>query len=118
MAMGFALLLLTICPLAVFLMTRGVEAIGGPRGGNNTVSGHHGPTYPKRIDAPAEAGPDDGDLLAPPPDPGRGIFPLWHHRFPRTYWRRVASRSRFGASVAAPTAAAGAARRGFDVASR
>ena len=52
--MGFFLLLLIICPLAMFFMMRSMGGMGGPRGGNNDASGHHGPTYPERIDAPAD----------------------------------------------------------------
>ena len=52
--MSLYLLLLIICPLAMFFMMRNMGGMGGPRGGNNTMSGHHGPTYPERIDAPAD----------------------------------------------------------------
>jgi hypothetical protein len=52
--MSFYLLLLIICPLAMYFMMRGMGGMGGPRGGNNTMSGHHGPTDTERIDAPTD----------------------------------------------------------------
>ena len=52
--MSFYLLLLIICPLAMFFMMRGMGGMGGPRGGNDDMSGHHGPPYPEHIDAPVD----------------------------------------------------------------
>jgi hypothetical protein len=53
--MSFYLLLLIICPLAMFFMMRNMGGMGTPRGGKNATPGDQTPTYPERIDSPADS---------------------------------------------------------------
>lgn len=52
--MIFYLLLLFICPLAMFFMMRDMGGMGGRQGGNDDMAMHQRPTHPERIDAPAD----------------------------------------------------------------